>query len=289
MIGRLGRFVAGSYPPLPAILFAVAWAYGVTGLYAAVDPRPVPWRPDAGTALAAVTLVIDLLLMRAVDDIRDLDYDRRHNPARPLASGAVRVSDLVVLLGVGSVAVVALNAGNPAGAAILAVQLGYALVLLAVDQRLHRLPCGNAVVVNVLIGFPVQVLLHLYLYVGYLRTTGLRPDRSVLLAMAVVVLASLHLELAKKVIRSPRPGTRTYVTVFGLAGTAGLAVATAYASAAVLLAAMRPAHWYVLVPLLPVTFTGWRFWRTRAPRWPAASAALYLLLAYASYLAVGLG
>ncbi|GLW35660.1 hypothetical protein Areg01_85950 [Actinoplanes regularis] len=291
MIARWARFVAGSYPPLPSVLFAVAWAYGVTGLFAAVDPRAPHWRPDAGTAVAALTLAINLLLMRALDDIRDLDYDRRLSPDRPLAAGAVRTGDLLVLYAAGATALLLLNVGTPAAMGILASQLGYGVLVVAVHQRL-RWPSGDNLVLSLLVSFPAQLLLHLYLYAGYLHGTGLGPSRDALPAIGIVVLASVHLELAKKITRAPQPGERTYVNVFGLAGTTTAALVAPVISAVLLLVLAERAGgaWALLavVPLaLPFT-AGWRFVRSASPRWPTASPALYLLLTFAGYFVLGL-
>ncbi|MFD0891619.1 hypothetical protein ACFQ08_44320, partial [Streptosporangium algeriense] len=82
MINRLGRYVLGSYPPAFYLPYGVSWAVGVTALFTLADPRVTGWRPDVGVVVAALTFAIDLLLMRALDDIRDLDYDREHNPGR---------------------------------------------------------------------------------------------------------------------------------------------------------------------------------------------------------------
>jgi hypothetical protein len=288
---RWARFVAGSYPPLPSVLFAVAWAYGVTGLFAAVDPRATHWRPDAGTAVAALTLAVDLLLMRALDDIRDLGYDRRFNPGRPLAAGAVRTRDLLILYAAGSAMLLVLNAGTPAALAVLAAQLGYGALVVAAHLRL-RWPAGDDLVLSLLVSFPAQLLLHLYLYAGFLHGTGLAASRDVWVAIVIVVLASVHLELAKKITRAPLPGERTYVDVFGLAGTTAAALIAPAVSAALLLVSVQRSTgaWALpaVLPLAPIVLSGWRFRRTAATRWPTAAPALYLLLTFTGYFLLGL-
>ncbi|MFG1677312.1 hypothetical protein [Micromonospora sp. NPDC049282] len=290
MITRLTRFVAGSYPPLPSLLFAVAWAYGVTGLFAAIDPRAARWAPDLGTAVAAATLAVNLLLMRALDDIRDLDYDRRLHPGRPLAAGLVRRTDLCVLYVAGALLLPVLNAGNPVAALVLAGQLGYGALVIAVHHWLCW-PSADNLVLNLLVSFPVQLLLHLYLYVGFLQGTGLTPGRPGAVAIAVVVLASVHLEFAKKITRTARPGERTYVAIFGLGGTVALAVAAPIASIVLFLGVTRPSgYWWVavLLPLSLVMVAGWRFWHARESRWSPNAASWYLLVSFASYLVLGL-
>lgn len=295
MIRRLALFVRGSYPlPLSAV-FAVAWAVGVTGLYAAVDPRAHDWRPGWGTAVAAVTVVVDLLLLRAADDLRDLPYDRQHNPGRPLARGAVLPRDLVVLVVVGAAALLLLNAGNRPAQLLLAAQFGYTAVLVGAELRFGW-PPGDAVVLSVLLSSPIQVVLNLYLYAVFLGDTGLGADRHALPVVAVVLLAATHHELARKLVRVPGDRERTYVHVFGVRATTALAVGFAAASTAVALTALRPWSagpgawgWLVVLPALVVARAAWQFTRGGAARWPVRATAGYLLTAFTCYLLIGLG
>lgn len=286
---RVGRYVSGSYAPVPSLVFAAAWAYGVTGLFAALDPLATRWRPGAGTAVAAVTVFADLLLMRALDDVRDLGYDRRFNPGRPLASGAVRVRDLGVLYAVGSLAVLALNAVRPWQVAVLGVQLGHGVIVVTAHCRLGR-PSGDRLLANLLVSLPAPVLLHAYLYAGYLHAAGHRAGRPGLVAITVAVLAAGHAELAKNLTRTPRPGERTYAAALGLRGTAALALTAPALSAALLVARSEaPPAWTpaAVLPLVVPAVAGYRFLRGRT-RWPPAAPALHLLLTFAGYAALGL-
>ncbi|MGN9809971.1 hypothetical protein ACTMSW_11520 [Micromonospora sp. BQ11] len=291
MIGRLLRYVRGSYPPVISVMTAVAWTYGVTGLYASVDPRVTTWTPGWSTSIAAATLTVNLLLMRAIDDIRDLEYDRLHSPNRPLAAGRVRITDLFVLYAVGSVVILAINLGNLVALAIVAGQLGYALLVLAAHRWL-RWPDGDKLFLTLLISSPAQILLHLYLYAGYLRQVGHPADwPTCLLALGVVILATGHLELAKKIVRVPRPGERTYVTTIGLAPTVGMAMVVAIVSAALFVFSVRPwSPWslVVLVPLAWPLLALHRFAGQRRNRWPVTFSVLYLLATFAAYAVVGL-
>lgn len=290
MISRWARFVAGSYPPVISVLFALAWTYGVTGLFAAVQPARPPWRPGAGTAVAAVTLVITLLLMRVVDDIRDAGYDRRFNPKRPLASGQVHTRDLLVLFVVGTAVVLLLNLGSPAALAVLAGQLGYCLLVLAADRWL-RWPSGDKLLLSLLISFPAQLLLHVYLYVRYLHDTSLGGGSAGALAIAITVLATVHLEFGKKITRRLKPGERSYVAVLGLGGTIAVALTAPVLSVLLLLAGARPTWLLVPLAVLPLALpalAGWRFWRTPAPRWHPLAPALYVLLTFAGYFVLSL-
>ncbi|MCP9984369.1 hypothetical protein [Actinomadura madurae] len=286
--GRIARFVRGSHPPLPSLAVAVLWACGVGGLFAAVDPDAPDWRPGTGTAVAAASLFVDLLLMRALDDIRDLDYDRRFHPGRPLAAGAVRTGDLAVLYGAGAVVLGLLNAARPWRAGILLVQLAYAAGAIGVHRRWRR-PSADKLFTSLLVSLPVPVLLHLYLYAGYLEEAGHGADRYGLVAVAVVVLAAGHPELAAKITRAPRPGERTYVTTLGVPGTVVLALAVPVLSVCLLAVfSQAPEGWTLLavLPLIVPALAAWNFRRGRT-RWPPAAPALYLLLTLAGHLAIG--
>ncbi|WP_433478606.1 hypothetical protein ACQPZP_17170 [Spirillospora sp. CA-142024] len=286
---RIGRFVRRSHPPAPSLVVAGFWAYGVSGLFAAVDPGVRGWRPEAGTAVAAVSLFVDLLLMRALDDIRDLDYDRRFNPGRPLASGAVRVGDLAVLYCVGAVTLAVLNAAWPWRAGVLLLQLGYGAAVIGVHRRWRR-PSADRMFTSLLVSLPAPVLLHLYLYAGYLDEAGHRADRYGLVAVVVVVLAAGHPELAGKITRVPRAGERTYAATLGVHGTVAFALAVPVLSALLLAAFSQAADGWTLVAAVPLVlpaFAAWSFRRGRA-RWPPAAPPLYLLSAFASYLVLGL-
>ncbi|MEV4514715.1 hypothetical protein AB0K00_37875 [Dactylosporangium sp. NPDC049525] len=274
-------FIRGSYPLVPSVLFAVCWAYGVTGLFALTDPHGGAWRPGTGTALAALTIALDMLLMRIVDDIRDLPYDRVHNPDRPLARGDVSASVLLRWYAVVAIVLVAVNLHDPRAAAVIAVQLVYALLLLLPGPDPGRL------VLTLALSCPVQLLLHLYLYLGYLRATGGSFDAAFWPALAVVVLASLHLEVAKKITRAPRPGERTYVTTFGLRGTVVTALVAAAGAAVLLLAAARHPGPWTLLALVPVALPALAWWHfRRAERWDARLAAYFLLASFATWAAL---
>ncbi|NVI90683.1 hypothetical protein HUX53_26245 [Actinomadura sp. BRA 177] len=226
--------------------------------------------------------------MRALDDIRDLDYDRRFSPERPLAGGAVRVRDLGVLYGLGAVVLVALNVAWPWRAGVLVVQLGYAAAAIGVYRRWGR-PSADRLFTSLLVSLPVPVLLHLYLYAGYLDSAGHGADGYGLVAVIVAVLAAGHVELAGKITRAPRAGERTYVTTLGLAGTLAFALTLPVLSVG-LLAVFARTGWWTAVAFAPLAVPAlgvWSFARGRR-RWPRAAAAAYPLLAFASCLAPGL-
>ena len=56
------------------------------------------WRPTWDTALKALALIAAGAFLRMVDDQKDLDYDRRYNPSRPLVQGRISTRELQVAM-----------------------------------------------------------------------------------------------------------------------------------------------------------------------------------------------
>ncbi|MGQ0838966.1 hypothetical protein [Actinokineospora sp.] len=290
LAARLGAYIAGSFPPAAYVPLAFLWALGATAACALTDARFTGWLPDFGVLVAAGTLLVDLLVLRALDDIRDLDYDRAHNPDRPLARGAVSTPDLAVLVAAGAAVLVAANIWRPAVLAVLAVQLGYVGVLIVVDRWL-RWPSGDALLVNFVVSLPVQLSLNAFLYAGLLHSAGLGPSWSGAVGVVVATVLFAHFEFARKTTRAPRPAERTYVTVLGVRGTAAAGLGCAVVAIALLVAAVRPWSPAALVAVLPLAFpavAAVRFHRDRPTRWPYGLAAAFLLAGFACFVLANL-
>ncbi|MEU5599909.1 hypothetical protein [Streptomyces sp. NPDC020298] len=294
MIVRLGRFFSGSVALPVWLLTTVLWTLGMFGLFAALDSGTTDWRPDRHTLVAAVTVAVSTVVYRALDDIRDLAYDREYHPDRPLAAGLVRRADLLALAGSGFLVLLLLNAAVGFGLPVLLVQLAYIVVFFTVDQR-YGWPDGDRVLMNLLVGWPVPVMLNVYLYTGFLTATGRTSWSAGVLAVVVATLASLTMEFTRKLTRSPRPGAHTYVEVFGVNGNLAVGLGCAVGATALVLAGTRPWSggaaawgWLVLLPAGVMASAAVRFWGRRAARWPAVASQVFLLSSYLVYLLIGL-
>jgi hypothetical protein len=94
-------------------------------------------------------------------------------------------------------------------------------------------------------------------------------------------------EAAKRVVRTPRPGERSYVRVFGLGGTVGIAMAAVGLSSLLLVSALA-ARWSaagILVMLAPLALPLLALQKFLRPeeRWRAKYAGYYLLLTFCTY------
>lgn len=291
MIRRWGSYVGAAYRPSVQLPWMISWAVGLTALFASVTAPVTRWRPDAELLVTVLTLVVNMLLMRALDDIRDADYDRRVNPARPLPSGLVDERDLVTLVAVGSALLLLLNGGRGVALVMLAVQMGYTATVIALD-RLAGWPHPDRLGLQLAVNLPIQTLLSLYVYAGFLRAEGLGPSAAGIVAVAAVTTGALCLELGRKATRRPRPGERTYATVLGPSGTSLAALAAAVTATVIVLVTIAPWRsgagwgWLVLAPLALPALAVARF-AAGAPRWPVALTLAYTPAMYTSFLAVG--
>ncbi|MPZ83080.1 MAG: hypothetical protein GEV28_22890 [Actinophytocola sp.] len=292
MIRRWASYVGAAYRPSVQLPYTISWAIGLTALFACVTGAVTQWRPDAELLVTVVTVVLAMLLMRGLDDIRDLDYDRRYNPGRPLPSGQVRERDLVTMVAVGSAVLLVLNTGRGVALVMLAVQMGYTAAVIALD-RLAGWPHPDRLGLQLAVNLPIQTLLSLYVYAGFLRAESLGPSVAGIVAVVAVTAGALCLEFGRKATRRPRPGERTYVTVLGPSGTSLAALAAAVTATAIVLVSIEPWQpgggwgWLVLVPLVLPAISVARF-AAGAVRWPVTPTLAYIPAMYASFLAVGL-
>ena len=93
-LSRLARFVQVMAPPQAVLPYGVLWVLALEGSLVLLDEGSQPWRPDAGTVLRCLTLVLVLIFMRMLDEQKDLEYDRVHHPDRPLVTGAIDAAEL---------------------------------------------------------------------------------------------------------------------------------------------------------------------------------------------------
>ncbi|MCA1194385.1 hypothetical protein [Saccharopolyspora sp. 6V] len=280
---RLGRFVLDVFPPKVYCTYAVLWVLALEGSLAVVAGDR--WAPSAGTAVRICSVGLVLLYLRMVDEQKDLDYDREHNPGRPLVRGSITAVELRRWMLLFAALLVLANALVEAvSVAVLALDLGYALLLVVLERRSARL--RDALFPNLAITYPVQVLLSVYVCVS--ATGGLDP--AVIGLIGCFSCVFLHFEFARKTAWTAPADARMYSNVVGPVGGAVLVLAApalAAASAAVL---FRP--WELdgaadLGRLLPycalaLPAVGARRFFGGSRAWPAGPAMTFVLGWYAA-------
>ncbi|WP_019200625.1 hypothetical protein [Tsukamurella sp. 1534] len=290
---RIARFTAVMYKP-HYVLYGVLWVLALEGTAAVVTGGE--WAPGAATAVRAAVVVIVLLYLRMVDEQKDLDYDRVHNPDRPLVTGAVTAADLRAAMAIIAVVAVGASAALSAGSALaIAAVLLYGLLLWLLEARWP--PMGGSVVLNLVITYPVQLLVTAYVLVSAMDTGEVPRAAGAAWTAAIFAGAFLQFEFARKTSRGPHPGEAYYSSELGVRASAiaGLGFAALAAVAAVLLIRPWNLHgaaavlgWSPVVLLaLPVSGAV-RFARSGEDEYPIAPALLFVLALYTALLGVAL-
>ena len=122
--------------------------------------------------------------------------------------------------------IVVANLSFPSGLVVLVVQLLYTGALMAVGQRFPATR-GDNLVLNLLVGFPVQLLLYVYLLAAFAKIRADAPTPVVGgLGILILTLCAGQVEFGKKLVRRPATGERSYVNSIGYHATSLLTIGT---------------------------------------------------------------
>jgi 4-hydroxybenzoate polyprenyltransferase len=204
--------------PLPArIAQAVLFSCSFLALLSLTVGRPsslfgVP------SVIAAVDVFLVTLMLRLMDELKDIDIDRALFPHRPVPSGRVLPRDIVITLTIVLKIYASINLAVPALALPALALLAYCLFMFAhfFTRRIHR----SSLLLSLLTHNPVVALLVTLLVWGFVSSNGSAFDAP-LAHVAVLggvmywsVMASW--EISRK-IRSPEEETAyvTYSRIFG--------------------------------------------------------------------------
>jgi hypothetical protein len=271
-------------------VYALAFGAGGIGLFAALAGKHLAASAIPMLGIVVATLFADLLIMRVLDDIRDRDYDRVANPQRAVASGAVAVRDLSILTAVCVTVIVVANLSFHTGMVVVIGQLLYTAALMAAGQRFPATR-GDNLVLNVLLGFPVQLLLYVYLLVAFTKIGAGAPSAIVGgLGILILTLCASQVEFGKKLVRRPTAGERSYTNSLGYLITSLLTIGTGPLAVALFaIAAPVSTLSKVLVALPIVGVAGFAivYLRRKDNRWPAAVSTLGQLGTLIAFAVVG--
>ncbi|MEU9015008.1 hypothetical protein AB0D12_35750 [Streptomyces sp. NPDC048479] len=271
----LARFTGQVFTPHVYVTYAILWVLSLEA--AAAATAHTPWHPGAGTAVRCVSAVLVLFYLRVVDEQKDLDYDREHNPDRPLVRGTVTVAQLRGAMAGVAVLLIALNAPlSPLSLLPLAVDLGYAWLLVVLERRSARVRDG--LLLNLAVTHPVQLLLSAYVYLSLIDSTPVPARWTALPLLLVFACVFLHFEFARKTRWYNEPGSRMYSGVIGPVPSALVALGWAVLAAVLATALLRDPR--ALLPCVLLAFPGTaalRFLRGRAPAWPVPAAMVFVV------------
>ncbi|MEW1660312.1 MULTISPECIES: hypothetical protein [unclassified Streptomyces] len=289
------RFFSQRFPAPRYLAYVLLWPAGVLGTLAPLRPATTAVGPGAtAQGCAALALFVILFFMRAVDEIKDLDYDRQFHPDRPLVTGETDTATLRIYLAGSAALALTLSAAVSAAAVVTgAAIMAYSVLLLLLEktsERFRESIWGN-------IAITIQLKTGLICYAALPAASGSAgaPPLPTALVVLSFLLAYLHWEIARKTLRArfALPGEKLYSTACGarwsLAIATALMVTACFLRAVVTLQAdagdVRPATLAVLaIPLALVAWGAVDFHRHSQRRHTAGGPAF---AAYLAFLATG--
>ncbi|WP_228790335.1 hypothetical protein OG935_14400 [Nocardia cyriacigeorgica] len=275
------------------LLYGILWVLALEGTAALVNAPEASWQPSWATALRIGVVAFVLLYLRMVDEQKDLDYDRVHNPDRPLVTGAVTARDLRTAMAVIAVGAIAASLLLSVGSAVaIAAVLVYGLALWGLERICE--PIRRDILLNLLVTYPVQLLVTAYVVVSAIDTGDVEPGWRAGAAAVIFAGAFLQFEFARKTARMPRPGQMYYSNALGTTGSMLAALGCAVLAVAADLALVRPWEhdaaravigWIPLVLLAIPFLGGLRFLRSADEDYPVIPAVLFILTLYLALIA----
>lgn len=271
-------FLKEAYAPGLHFAFVAVWFLGLAGALHLV--RGVPWRLDLAVLLAIVALFFLMYFIRVVDEVKDADYDRQFNPDRPFARGAVTLPDLRRYALVTGLLTLACGAWPSISVSlwllpILAFDLFHTLLLVKLEQASELV--SEHMLVNLVVTYPVNLLVTVFTYVYVLGVTGGEPRFEDALLVGAFAFFFLHFELGRKLVWPAvlEPNEKAYTLVIHpVLGALGVVLLSAGSTAAVLVAlapwsSPRPFAWVawglLAAPLIALVMAG-RFLSRRDQR-----------------------
>ena len=292
---RLARFTKVMYKP-HYLLYGILWVLALEGTAALMSRPERSWHPTGATVLRIAIVAVVLLYLRMVDEQKDLEYDRVHNPDRPLVTGAVSAGELRAGMAViAVVSVTACAALSALSALMIAAVLAYGLFLWALE-RLSE-PVRTNILLNLVVTYPVQLLVTAYIVLSAIDT-GEVAARWQSAAVAVIFAgAFLQFEFARKTSRTERPGELFYSNPLGARGSTAASILFAAVAVATDIALVRPwdhapaeaaLAWIPAALLLIPAAAAAKFLRSDDQDYPGVPAVLFILTLYLTLIAQAL-
>jgi 4-hydroxybenzoate polyprenyltransferase len=177
------------------------------------------WVPT-GLVLETVLLIVVFVLLRLMDEVKDLAKDRIAHPERPLPRGLLTVREVerAIFLLMGALFLTAAGLAS-AGATLAGVLLAVSLVYLwlmyrefYIGKSLARQPFLYAATHQV-------IILPLYAIPSAIHSPGLIFDRRLLVYLFSNLFASFLYEVGRKLDPEAHPILGTYRSMYGTATT----------------------------------------------------------------------
>jgi 4-hydroxybenzoate polyprenyltransferase len=288
IISRWAAFARKVYEPKLHLLFALLWSLSLQGLLVLGQQTLFDWKNLA----VAISFFLVLFYLRAIDEIKDLDYDRVYNPDRPLVDGTIGKGEVWGLIGLLAGTILSLNLMmHPFMVLLTCFPLFYGLLLILMERSNT---VKDNMLLNLMVTFPVSASLNVYALLFLVHQKGLVYEHTHLLVILAYMAAFLHFEFGRKTQwRSvSEPGERFYSQVLGNRGAQAVcqvlgitALILVFVQYLYSVSALSPVRLVVLIALLPSLMGVAKFFTNQNQRIkPRPYYVAYLALFYFSNL-----
>lgn len=282
---RFVFFVATRFAPLKYLPYCALWVGSLQLMASRAYPNESQLSLVAYLCSTASAFVL-LLFLRVVDEIKDLEHDRVHNPERAFASGRVPVSDASFYLVFCSFAASVLQRGHLLLLGAASAVMSYSLLLLYLDRAFPRF--AASMFPNIALAIQLKTLLSVFVLLNVLE--GAADQWSTWLPVVVAhVAAYLHWEILRKIQwpAATLPGERLYSNELGVSGSLLIASACLIAALCLVRWMLAPSAYSALLvlPAVPLSVAVWTLFRSRAQRVRIGGLGL---LGYLSFLIVNI-
>ncbi|WP_233595504.1 MULTISPECIES: hypothetical protein [Corallococcus] len=260
------RYSWQRYPPLFYLVVVTLWSLSLDGMLRTLGG-------GQGLALSWDLLHVALSVfgvgyfMRIVDELRDYEYDRVHNPERGLAKGDVSFQDLYVALAVCAAILLGSN---------LAVSWMRALILLGIMVyslflwwlELNSTTYQGSMFLTIAVAIQLHVGQGAYVWLAQAERAGRAPEAQGLLVVLGLVFIYLHWEVMRKTAwpGSTKPGEKLYSDEVGSVASSLLAFALVVGASGLMFHLSHGAAWLFLAPVAVGVLNVALFFKTRSPR-----------------------
>lgn len=265
---RLWLYQAERFPLGKTALLLAAFSASSISVSAHLADRPLPhW---GVFVIAWLVAIVFLFQLRASDEFKDLEDDRRYRPERPIPSGLVSLRLILTLAGLACIAAIGLTwAITPLlllPLALVWAWLGLMTAEFFVSDWLKARPF-----LYLVSHMAIMALIDLYLTGAEWLPHGWSPPAGMWAFLALSLVNGCVLEIGRKTWApaNERPGVETYSSLLGPARSAWLWLAFATLAWCLLLVigflvgAPLMVGGFSAILLVIMTATAWRF--TLAP------------------------
>jgi hypothetical protein len=298
--GRLNAFMGIIYEPKLHFAFAALWFLSLQGnmvLQAGKGQGLVtqPWVFSLASIIGVITLFLVMFYLRAVDEVKDLEYDRKYNPERPLVSGAVTMTDIRRYCLIGFLLIPAINLSlSPWLALFIIADMSYGLLLLKLEQWVPLME--RSMMFNLLLTYPVSIALSVYTLLLTDWVLGIKIQSSSILIIGIYILAFLNFEIVRKNLWPvmAEKGERFYSHELGPIKAALLALVCALAAVSFIILLNEPwlatgtaavTGWLPMLALYPAIKSFLKFYTQKNVRYnPRKWAVMFIALFYLTNL-----